>query len=111
SKIDICYLLGFISLGTHRDLHLIRKIRNDFAHSASPIDFTNDAIGQRCGEFKNTTYEKDDQVTNRERFTRVVMGVLALVHAAAYGVKRVGEAKDVPIASVKENISKLVEIF
>ncbi|MCI5057566.1 MAG: hypothetical protein MRY83_15740 [Flavobacteriales bacterium] len=33
SRIEICYRLGIISIKLRNSLHLIRKIRNDFAHN------------------------------------------------------------------------------
>src|SRR5258705_12628168 len=33
AKIDVSYSLGFISKGEHSELHRIRRIRNEFAHS------------------------------------------------------------------------------
>src|SRR5437868_9115545 len=35
AKIDLASRLGFISDGLARDLHVIRRIRNDFAHRPS----------------------------------------------------------------------------
>src|SRR5438876_8972547 len=32
SRIDMCYLLGLLGPNAHRDLHLIRRVRNEFAH-------------------------------------------------------------------------------
>lgn len=39
AKIDIAYRMGLISVSLCRDLHLIRKIRNDFAHDISNCSF------------------------------------------------------------------------
>lgn len=39
AKIEICYRLGLISKLIHRELHLIRKIRNKFAHHTIGISF------------------------------------------------------------------------
>ena len=50
SRIDLAYLLGLISADTRRDLHLIRKIRNDFGHVHRPISFEDQAIVNRCHE-------------------------------------------------------------
>jgi DNA-binding MltR family transcriptional regulator len=79
SRIDICYLLGLLGKKTHRDLHLIRKIRNDFAHQHKPITFAEQAIASRCNEFYHDGLNAG--VTPRERYTRTVLGVLAAIHA------------------------------
>ena len=49
AKVDIAHSLGL--LGTHslHDAHSIRKIRNDFAHKADPVSFSDAAIASKCG--------------------------------------------------------------
>ncbi|WBL75632.1 hypothetical protein I3J27_21605 [Bradyrhizobium xenonodulans] len=39
SRIDMGLLLGLYSVGHHKRMHLIRRIRNNFAHSMHPISF------------------------------------------------------------------------
>lgn len=39
SRIELGYLLSLYSDEIRRDLHRVRKIRNDFAHFANPISF------------------------------------------------------------------------
>jgi len=39
AKIDFAYRIGVISLDTKSSYHLLRKLRNDFAHSAEHISF------------------------------------------------------------------------
>jgi DNA-binding MltR family transcriptional regulator len=47
AKIDAGYRLGIISDRFCRDLHLIRKIRNDVAHRAGQCDFNDSSIVDR----------------------------------------------------------------
>jgi DNA-binding MltR family transcriptional regulator len=48
AKIDIAYAFGLISLRERRDLHLLRKIRNDFAHDFDyKLTFNNPALSDR----------------------------------------------------------------
>lgn len=44
AKIEICARLGLISEEAKRSLHLIRKIRNEFAHKLTECDFTKSKI-------------------------------------------------------------------
>src|SRR5215471_683584 len=44
SRIDLAHLLGHIGKSEHRDLQLIRKIRNDFGHTSNPLDFSHPPI-------------------------------------------------------------------
>jgi hypothetical protein len=50
ARIDIAYRLGLISTKFHRDLHIIRKIRNDFAHDISGCSFENMSVRNRINE-------------------------------------------------------------
>ncbi|WP_145409258.1 transcriptional regulator [Paenibacillus xylanexedens] len=48
AKIEFCYLLGLISAETRRLLNIIRKIRNEFAHSMEILSFDTEDISNRC---------------------------------------------------------------
>ena len=51
SRIDTCYALGQIGEEEYRDLNLIRKIRNEFAHTEGELTFESQSIKSRCSEF------------------------------------------------------------
>ncbi len=48
ARIDMSFLSGHISKAVQRELHLIRGIRNKFAHAPHPLSFTEPAIEQPC---------------------------------------------------------------
>lgn len=50
TKIDLCYRLGLISEFVSKSLHIIRKIRNTFAHSISGCSFNDSAVKSRVNE-------------------------------------------------------------
>lgn len=50
AKIDIAHRIGLISTSWARDLHLIRKIRNEFAHNVTGCSFDNATIRSRVVE-------------------------------------------------------------
>lgn len=50
SRIDMAFLLGQIDKLVRRDLHLMRDIRNSFAHSASVVSFADQNIANQCKE-------------------------------------------------------------
>jgi len=50
SKIDMAFRIGLFSDKFARDLHIIRKIRNSFAHSFEPQSFDTPNISNRVGE-------------------------------------------------------------
>lgn len=47
TKIDLCFRLGLLQPNTHKSLHMFRRLRNDFAHLASNISFSNQSIHDR----------------------------------------------------------------
>lgn len=72
AKIDMAYMLALISPLVRKDLHLLRKIRNEFAHTAKPLDFTTHRIKSRCEEFKCAGLPpKNDKP--RTKFNRAMM--------------------------------------
>ena len=64
SKIDLCHLLGLISSAIHSDLHIIRKIRNEFAHQVAhktmhtKLTFSTAHVKNMCLDLKCVAHEK-----------------------------------------------------
>lgn len=50
AKIDLAHRTGLISTRFCRDLHIIRKIRNDFAHNVKSCNFEDSAVRSRVTE-------------------------------------------------------------
>jgi mannitol operon repressor len=48
NKIKICYLFGLLNDMEQQDLNTIRKIRNEFAHQLSGLNFDTPSIADRC---------------------------------------------------------------
>ena len=107
SRIDMAYLLGLVGPKAHRDLHLIRKVRNEFGHVPTPISFDDPALASRCKELYHDAYGKE--VAPRVKFNRVVLGVLGVIHANLYSVATIEEAKDVELDAAKEQFSKIID--
>src|ERR1044071_2597257 len=70
SRIYLAYLVGLIGPKVRRDLHLIRRVRNEFGHVPTPISFDDPALASRCRELYHDTYGKE--ATPRVKFNRVV---------------------------------------
>ena len=49
AKIDLAYRVGLINADFRKTLHLMRKLRNDFAHSVR-VDFTDPTVQSRLRE-------------------------------------------------------------
>lgn len=95
ARIDFAYLLGYIGPKAHHDLHLIRAIRNDFGHTATPLTFDNPSIADRC---RDLYYDLGvSQLPPRKKFTRVVLGVLAPIHYRKEQISEKAEARDITI--------------
>jgi len=73
SKIDIAYRTGLISGKFARDLHIIRKIRNSFAHDIYECNFENGSVKSRIKELeKSITMSK--QINEIDRPDKLLHG-------------------------------------
>jgi DNA-binding MltR family transcriptional regulator len=52
ARISVAYAVGLISLSAAADLHLVRQIRNDFAHRPHGLSFNTQSIANRVTSFK-----------------------------------------------------------
>jgi len=99
ARIDLAYLLGLISKKSRRDLHLIRKVRNAFGHSSQKLTFADRAIAARCKELYHVGV---DTAKPRAKFSRVVMGVLAIIHSQIYLLKPIKAREEVDMTKWKK---------
>ena len=107
AQIDVAFATGLISKEAHRDLHLVRKIRNEFAHDFRKLLFTSNGIRQRCSELKH--YHDDPKSTPRQLLTRAVMVLLAEIDSALPKTKRTSPRQPILNARTKSQISKDVQ--
>lgn len=54
SRIESAYRVGLISVKLARDLHLVRRIRNDFAHNIHGCSFEDTRVRSRVTELDNS---------------------------------------------------------
>jgi hypothetical protein len=80
TKINLAYSLGLITGAVRHELHPVRKIRNEFAHSAEPIKFDEPKIQERCRELGYSFYTKDEDA--RRRFQNAVAAILSILYVA-----------------------------
>ncbi len=97
SKINLCYLMGLIAPSVQRDLHLIRKIRNEFAHSMQIIDFNHSSIASRCRELQHNVFQ--DELAPRKAFNRVAFGIAGLLNGAKTMAEKLEMHKDINFGS------------
>jgi DNA-binding MltR family transcriptional regulator len=77
ARIELCYGLGMIGPIAHRELHLMRRIRNAFAHAAEPLNFADETILNRVRELY--AYRVFQDPYPRATFLRSASGVLQLL--------------------------------
>ena len=82
ARIDLAYACGLLPKATYNDLHLIRKIRNEFGHVAQPLTFDEPAIADRCRMLQHSVLEA--KARSRAKFTNAALGVCAAIHAFTY---------------------------
>ena len=91
ARIDLAFVVGLIPKESHRGLHLIRKIRNSFAHEYQARQFRDDDISARCKELRaHNIISRDERP--RALFIRACMGILATIHAQSYITKHSQQA-------------------
>ena len=103
AKIDMAYSLGLLPADAYRDLHLIRKIRNEFGHRSEPITFNNPEISNRCRELITSWFEREAEP--RGRFVNSVMAVLAHIHIKLHRAIR----PSVPLLKHEDGPKRLAE--
>ena len=103
-KINLSYSMGFIPKNVKRDLHILRKIRNDFAHTAEQIGFDNGVISSRCHSLALHGRRADSSA--RTKFTSSMTGLLMAVEEAVLNSRAVEAAADYDSNRRKEAISE-----
>jgi hypothetical protein len=102
------YLLGLIGAAARRDLHLMRKVRNVFGHSAKPLSFSEPSISSQCREMGHSNLGADAKP--RQKFTNSVLGVTAMIHGAIRETKHAAKALDVvfeaPFLAASRDLAK-----
>lgn len=92
ARIELAYLLGLIGPIACRELHLVRKIRNEFAHAYKPLMFSGTEIAGKCRELRAHCIRPGD--SPRANFVRSVMGLLAVLHGRLRSVTYASVSKD-----------------
>jgi DNA-binding MltR family transcriptional regulator len=106
SRIDLALAIGLISEESHRALHLIRKIRNDFAHQYGERSFHDQDVSARCRELipLNPSVDEKDP---RKLFIRAVLSILAQIHAKSALTEHAVVPSPRPIATLRDSFADL----
>ncbi|MCS4508897.1 MltR family transcriptional regulator [Xylophilus ampelinus] len=85
-RIKLAWYLGFISKEFRTDLEAIRKIRNEFAHSAANLSFETQSISDKCRNLGFSYHEADARP--RAHFTAAASGLVSTIHSLERKAKR-----------------------
>jgi hypothetical protein len=77
AKVDIAYALNLFGPKVKNDLDIIRRLRNQFAHSQTPIEFTTPAVKQCCDHLM---YPDSPSVLISVKNLKMVVGPLLRDH-------------------------------
>jgi mannitol operon repressor len=91
SRIELCFALGLIDEFEYQEINLIRKVRNEFAHSKHGTTFQTEKIRSLCSSLKSPLPEGAGYSTKDPRF-RFTNSVVALTLRLYYRPEHV--AKD-----------------
>lgn len=109
SRINLAYSLGLIPKDIKIDLHILRKIRNEFAHVPKKFGFDKDEIKSRCEALK---FASPIAKNPRERFISAMLGITGHIHAKIVITKHLEAAPDVDIEKQKEFFeARMTELF
>ena len=106
SKIDLTFLLGLIPKNVFNDLHILRKIRNEFAHTASEISFKKSSIKDRTKAL-STLSKKLLRDGTRAYFTRSMTTILVAINMKMESFEKCSTPKDFDTDIFDKSLSAL----
>lgn len=106
SKIDLAFLLGLIPKNIFDDLHLLRKIRNDFAHNASLITFESNPTKEHCYSFQ-VLVKVQLRKHPRAYFLRAMTLILVSINRQTNNLQKCTIAQNFDITAIQEAMQKV----
>jgi DNA-binding MltR family transcriptional regulator len=92
SRIEMAFRIGLISVKFARDLHLVRRIRNDFAHNIHGASFEDTRVKQRVSELDNSNgilirsqHAAAENKTTRSHFLQTVAWMIFHLERSSTG--------------------------
>jgi DNA-binding MltR family transcriptional regulator len=111
SRIQACRALGLLSSTECRDLDLIRRVRNEFAHMSEELSFESPKIKDRCKSFSSFLHREG--MRTRDQFTRAAMRLSGTIHFATKNTAHRSEQPPRPSMNIsppeKEQMDKMVD--
>jgi DNA-binding MltR family transcriptional regulator len=110
SRIDLAFLTGLLPEEYRRALHLVRKVRNDFAHQHQERSFTDADIAARCRELLSLN-PFTDETNLRRLFIRAVIAVLVEIHVKTDEVTGAEVAPPNPVEPMRPSLAQVRNVL
>lgn len=108
ARINMSYYLGKICNSSKSDLHIMRRIRNQFGHNPEIISFETSSIRDSCMSLRHSYHEKKE--SPREHFIASALGVLGVINGSTLQAKAPEEMPDIaPSEERKANHRELID--
>lgn len=108
SRLEACFALGLIDEYEYSEINLLRKVRNEFAHSKHGVSFKTEKIASCCSSLKSSLPEGENYPLSNPRF-RFMNAVVCIVLRLYYRPEWVQKEKRVT-KSYGENDGKLISV-
>ena len=93
ARIKVSYCLGLITDVEHRELQLIRKVRNEFAHQTHGLTFQDGKIASLCSNLRDRMPDAKEKGIERTTRTKFIDAVLFTSLALWYRPRYAAEFK------------------
>jgi len=100
ARIDMAYVLALIPDNMRHDFHIVRKIRNQFAHDPLELSFDSPSIADRCRALTYIGSSKSD--SPRGLFLSALMGIDGSIHVRLETIKNLDPVPNEDLEKIKE---------
>lgn len=108
SRLEACFALGLIDDHEYSEINLLRKVRNEFAHSKHGLSFKNEKIVGYCSTLKSSLPEGENFPITEPRF-RYMNAIVCMVLRLYYRPEWVEKEKRIT-KSYGENDGKWIPV-
>jgi mannitol operon repressor len=99
ARIDASHALGLITDHEEHELHLIRKVRNEFAHSKHGTTFNDQKIGDLCRALRSSVPGEYKDFLDQPRYMFINAVILTSL-ALTYRGEQIGMQRRSPLTLV-----------
>jgi hypothetical protein len=100
ARIDLAYCMGLMGKREYKDLGIIRRIRNEFAHLDRPVSFRMQGAKSLCQQLVTPKVLGMEGYSNRDRFITTVVVTAVRLLSTAMPLKHRVVPEDLKVAKV-----------